>query len=417
MLFKPEVSPCALLGAKVGRPGAGGALGRGCVSALSAVATNQYPGGKERLELGKLALELKRKGLGGDKPELQLDYSNLGSGYVYAREYAPALENLQKALSLATQRWGPDHPTTSYPLSNLGALELVERGPSAQAEQYLLDALRIRENKLGKTNLRTLKTLGLLCELYLARGEHARARESLQQTLEEMLKTRPGTDLEHYFELLLAQALRAQNRFPDALALERRACALGETLMAPEDPERWKCHAELGQTLLQLGKSAEAWAEYQRMLSALENPRREPFDHPYGQKLLGDWYLVSGRPADALPYYEAALKPYEARLGPAHLDVGKVLLSIGKARVALKQYTLAQASLERVVIILPKANLAPELQAEARYALARALSGAGGDAARSRTLATQAVEDFQRSEAHDRARRVEEIRRWLGRQR
>ena len=119
--------------------------------------------------------------------------------------------------------------------------------------------------------------------------------------------------------------------------------------------------------------------------------------------------------AEALAAFERALAINERRFGKDYADSLDALLGQGESLVGLGRFKEALAPIERALKITTSGEPSPWGLAEARFALAEALWGSGGDRARAYRLAVDARAGMA-AESNSLARRqVAEIDAWLAR--
>ena len=105
---------------------------------------------------------------------------------------------------------------------------------------------------------------------------------------------------------------------------------------------------------------------------------------------------------------------FERETDPDGLYVTYPLSTLGLAHVALGRFEDAVPPLERAARIRDAKESVPAKRAEAHFALARALAGAGRDPERARTLALAARDEYRASPPTPAtARELSEIDRWL----
>ena len=105
---------------------------------------------------------------------------------------------------------------------------------------------------------------------------------------------------------------------------------------------------------------------------------------------------------------------FERESDPDGLFVTYPLITLGLAYVALGRFEEAMPPLERAARIRDAKESAPAKRAEAHFALARALAGAGRDPDRARALASAARDEYRASPATPATERhLTEIDRWL----
>ncbi|MEJ5377094.1 MAG: tetratricopeptide repeat-containing protein, partial [bacterium] len=99
-----------------------------------------------------------------------------------AGKYDRALVLAQKALEVAKQNAGPNHPDVATSLNNL-ALLYKTQGDYAKAEPLLKRSLAIYEKALGPNNPSVATSLNNLAELYKTQGDYAKAEPLLKRSL------------------------------------------------------------------------------------------------------------------------------------------------------------------------------------------------------------------------------------------
>src|SRR5262249_28203749 len=154
----------------------------------------------------------------------------LAGGYFRRQAaYSAAEPLLRRALAIAEQALGPEHPDTPPGLRAL-AIVLHDQGDLAAARSLYERALAIREKALGP--------------------EHPATAESLNN---------------------LARVLRDQGDLAAARSLFERALAIREKALGPEHPETNRIRSRLARVVLSAsGNAREALSSGERALSAHE---------------------------------------------------------------------------------------------------------------------------------------------------
>jgi len=249
---------------------------------------------------------------------------------------------------------------------------------------------------------------------------HAQSRfevaEIWSQHAETALARMGGRDLVRGWLLNNRGAMRAaQGRLHEAVADALQAIEAKEKALGPQDPDVSLSLSNVAIYLVELGKielSADYAERAVRMMEATLG-----LDHPKAAIPLTNYaeLLVRlGRYEDARPPAERALAVFERETDPDGTYVTYPLSTIGLACIALGRFDEAVPPLERAARIREAKESAPATRAEAYFALARALAGAGRDPARARSLALRAREEYLASPptpatAHE----LTEVDRWL----
>ena len=96
--------------------------------------------------------------------------------------YDRAVVAAKKALDVAENTFGPDHPNVATSLNNL-ALLYNTQGHYAQAEPLFKRALAIREKALGPDHPDVATSLNNLALLYRSQGHYAQAEPLFKRAL------------------------------------------------------------------------------------------------------------------------------------------------------------------------------------------------------------------------------------------
>ena len=100
---------------------------------------------------------------------------------VHRGAYAEGVLAAERALALARQIWGPDHPGTLAVMNNLTSLYMGQ-GRYGEAEPLLREALRLRRG--ARAGIPTPGRLNNLAGLYTRQGRHGEAEPLLREALQ-----------------------------------------------------------------------------------------------------------------------------------------------------------------------------------------------------------------------------------------
>ena len=323
--------------------------------------------------------------------------------------YAEALVWGQTALPLA-ERHGDDVEVAAS-LAMVGTV-LEGQGEYEQAERHDLRVLELRERALGGDHpyvAMALNNLGVICfrqgKLDEAERHHRRALEIQEAAL--------GADHPHIAmsAISLGNVFFAREELDEAERHYQHAAGIMEKALGAEHPDLGRTIGNLGAIYETQHELEAAEVHYQRSQQILE--RALGAEHPdlaIGWANLGGVLFRQGKLEAAKVHYQRALRIREKALGAEHPSLAYALL--GLARVALGQQDSegARAYAERALRICEAGKVAPELSANARYELARALWANPSQRSRARTLAEQARATFAEA---GRDRDVAEADAWL----
>ena len=113
---------------------------------------------------------------GGDQASLSRALSGLATVYKDFGDAPRARDLLERALKIAEEAWGPDHPTVGTSLSNL-ALVYKDLGDAPRARDLLERALRVDSEARGPTHPHVAIDLDLLANVLCELGEAEKATE------------------------------------------------------------------------------------------------------------------------------------------------------------------------------------------------------------------------------------------------
>jgi tetratricopeptide (TPR) repeat protein len=161
-----------------------------------------------------------------------------------------------------------------------------------------------------------------------------------------------GSELEAALLGSQAEVLAVAGRHDEAIAAQRRALALLEEQLGPEDIRVAAAHYGLARALIGKGEPAEAEAPAKRAL-AIEEAKLGP-QHPRVAStlnLVGASYQVQHRYEEALVWFERSLAIKQQRLGPDHPKLASTLSNVGAIYFELEKFELALPPLDRAAAI------------------------------------------------------------------
>ena len=327
------------------------------------------------LESLAASLQVKQQALGEDHSEVAYTLANIGTAKMYTNRFEEAVTDFEQALAVTQRSLGPSHPTAIAMEYNLGWI-LRFNGKPAQATARLRHVVELHASNGTSAGLEQCHfDLGFTA---LALNDPATAEQHF--TTAATLAASHGDDKltaaylqEAQGDLRAARGDLAGARQEYAGALATRVEVLGaESLGVAYTRQRF------GAMLLRAGQSAEAIALLRAAL-AIREKTLAPNSPVIAEtlELIGRAELAQGKLTDARTSLERALQIREAALPLTSLDVARSLRYVGEAQLASGEASEAADMLGRAVNNLAAGGAeAPELSAT-RFALARALAGAG----------------------------------------
>jgi CHAT domain-containing protein/Tfp pilus assembly protein PilF len=265
-----------------------------------------------------------------------------------AGRYDEALALALRAMALDEKERGPDHPELAS--SALLVAEIyMDRGDNARAEQPLDRALSIRERALGAEHPDVAVALNDLALLCLNKGEGWRAEPFYQRALG--IRER-ALGAEHPDVALslnnLAVLYDKRGELWKAEPLYQRALAIREKALGPEHPHVALSLSNLAGLYDKMDNSAKAERLYLRAIAIREKTMRP--DHPHIASLLNSLAVVyddRGEYGLAEPLYRRALAIREKALPLHHLDRTLSYENLALLLVKKKDYEGAAALYRR----------------------------------------------------------------------
>jgi tetratricopeptide (TPR) repeat protein len=169
-----------------------------------------------------------------------------------------ALEDHERAAGLLSAQLGAEHPLTLNALANMAAAQSSLGRP----EQALktLESVSAAITRLRGPDHPTLgNALWSMAHAQNQLGRYAEAHRTVARAL-EIARTRLGPDHPRVAVCLDMQAtvFQSEGRYGEALAAYRESLDIKRKALAPGDPRLFYSHDGIGQSLLHLGRPAEA---------------------------------------------------------------------------------------------------------------------------------------------------------------
>ncbi len=122
------------------------------------------------------ALDIKKKTLGNEHPDVADTYNNISMLYIEKCEYDNALEYLFKALEIIEKVLGKEHQNTAIYYDEISTV-YSKMGDFDKALEYLLMALKIKENALGNEHPDVAETYNDISLLFFEHGNYDKTLE------------------------------------------------------------------------------------------------------------------------------------------------------------------------------------------------------------------------------------------------
>jgi tetratricopeptide (TPR) repeat protein len=267
----------------------------------------------------KQRLEVTRRRLGEEHPDIAESLNNLAYLYKYQGRYAEAELLYLQALELYKRLLGENHPDVAISLNNLAEL-YRSQGRYEEAEPFFLQALELRKQLLGENHPHVAQSLNNLAVLYKSQGKYEEAEVLNLQAL-ELYKRLLGDNHSLVATSLnnLAELYRSQGKYEEAEPLFLQALELSQRLLGDNHPDTAQSLNNLAFLYYLQGRYEEAEPLF---LQSLEL-RQQLLGNNHSDILqslnnLAKLYDSQRRYEEAEPLYLQALAIAEQALGENH---------------------------------------------------------------------------------------------------
>jgi eukaryotic-like serine/threonine-protein kinase len=285
----------------------------------------------------------------------------VGKTYEDIAQYAESQKQLERALDLERQVWGPEDPKTLNTLNHLGRT-LWHQGKYQQAQALFGPALEIERRVLGPQHPDTLYCMNNLANVYRAQNENAQAEPLYRQTLEIRRRVLGPKHPDTLISINnLANVYWSQGNFTQAESLYSEAMETQRRVLGPEHPD----------TLLSMGNLASTYAE----------------EHKYAQ---------------AEPLFTQTLEISRRVLGPEHTNTLGFLSDFATMYQRQGHYAQAETYAAQVVAGLQRAGSSEDpADIQAAVANLALVYVSEGKFAESERLARQTLEFEEKNQPDD----------------
>jgi tetratricopeptide (TPR) repeat protein len=267
----------------------------------------------------KQCLEVTRRRLGEEHPDVATSLNNLAALYNSQGRYKEAEPLHLKALDLRKRLLGDNDPLVATSLNNLAAL-YRSQGRYKEAEALFLQALDLRKRLLGDNDPLVATSLNNLAGLYKSQGRYTEAEPLYLEAL-DLRKRLLGDNDPLVAQSLnnLASLYESQGRYTEAEPLYLEALDLYKRLFRDNHPLVATSLNNLAQLYKYQGRYKEAEPLYLEALDLYKRLLRD--NHPDLATSLNNLaylYKSQGRYKEAEPLFLQALAIAEQALGENH---------------------------------------------------------------------------------------------------
>lgn len=281
--------------------------------------------------------------------------NNLGNLYRYMGQYPKAEPCFLSSLEINKKAMGEDHPEVANSMNNLGNL-YSDMGNYSKAEPYYLKSLEIRKKALGENHPQVASSINNLGVLYDDMGDYFKAETYYLRVVDIMNRTLGQDHIEVAPSLnnlgnlyhLLGSYSKAETYKLKAYEIERKA--LGE-----DHPEVATSINNIGTLYSAMGNKPKAETYYLKALEIRKKALGE--NHPdVAQSMgnLGALYLSRRNYFKAESCYHKALEIEKKALGTEHPIVARSFGNLGYTYLCMGNYTKSESCLLKALEIREK---------------------------------------------------------------
>ena len=272
------------------------------------------------------SLEMRRKLLGNEHPDVATSLNNLAGLYDSQGKYEEAEPYYQQSLAMMRKLLGNEHPHVATSLNNLAGL-YKSQGKYEEAEPYYQQSLEMWRKLLGNEHPDVASSLNNLAGLYDSQGKYEEAEPYYQQSL-EMRRKLLGNEHPDVAQSLnnLAGLYKSQGKYEEAEPYYQQSLEMWRKLLGNEHPDVATSLNNLAGLYYSQGKYEEAEPYYQQSLEMLRKLLGN--EHPHVASSLNNLarlYKSQGKYEEAEPYYQQSLEMRRKLLGNEHPDVATSL--------------------------------------------------------------------------------------------
>ena len=310
---------------------------------------------EEAAKYHKKSLEILRKSLPPDHPDLATAYNNIGMVYASMGEYLKALEYCEKSLEICKKRLPPDHPDLATSYNNIGMV-YANMGEYSKALEYYEKSLEICKKRLPPDHPYLASSYNNIGSVYNSIGEYSKALEYCEKSLEIWRKSLPPDHpLLATSSNNIGMVYDSMGKYAKALEYYEKSLEIMKKSLPPDHPDLATAYNNIGMMYANMGEYSKA-LEYN--YKSLEIRKKGlPSDHPYlatSYNNIGSMYANMGEYSKALEYCEKSLEIWRKSLPHDHPSLASSYNNIGSVYNSIGEYSKALEYCEKSLRIIEK---------------------------------------------------------------
>ncbi|CAF1157553.1 unnamed protein product [Rotaria sp. Silwood1] len=301
------------------------------------------------------ALDIRKKTLPPNHLDLATSYNTIGLVYSNRGEYSKALSFYEQALDIRQKILPPTHPDIATSYNNIGLI-YSNMGEYTKALSFYEQALHIRQNILPPNHpdlATSYNTVGLV---HSNMGDYAKALSFYEQALDICQKMLPPNhpDFAQSYNNI-GWVYSNMSEYSKALSCYERALDIRQKILPPNHPDLATSYSNIGKVYSEMGKYSKALASHQRALDIYQKtlpPEHPNFAQSYNNMAMA--YQNMGEYVKALPFLEQAINICQKSLPPNHPNFAQSYKNMGMVYQNMGNYKKALSFFERALDINEK---------------------------------------------------------------
>jgi len=281
------------------------------------------------LEYYEKSLEIRKKTLPANHPDLATSYNNIGLVYRSMGEYSKALEYYEKSLEIRKKTLPANHPDLATSYNNIG-LVYRSMGEYSKALEYYEKALEIRKKTLPANHPSLATSYNNIGLVYDSMGEYSKALEYYEKSLEIKKETLPANhpSLATSYNNI-GSVYDSMGEYSKALEYYEKSLQIRKKILPANHPDLAQSYNNIGLVYKSMGEYSKALEYYEKSLEIKK--KSLPANHPLlatSYNNIGWVYRNKTDYKKALDYYERALDIWQRSLPSNHQNIQNVKESI-----------------------------------------------------------------------------------------
>jgi tetratricopeptide (TPR) repeat protein len=308
------------------------------------------------IEYYEKALEIGRKILPANHPDLGTSYNNIGLMYHNMRKYSEALEFYKKALEIRQKTLPGNHPWLAISCNNIG-LVYDNMGKYSEALEFYEKALEIRQKTLPSNHPDLAPFYSNIGGVYKNMEQYSKALEFYEKALEIRQKTLPGnhSDLAPFYSNI-GGVYDNMGEYSKALEFYEKALEICQKILPANHPDLALFYSNIGGVHNNMKEYSKALEFYEKALEICQ--KILPGNHPdlsTSYNNIGLMYDNMGKYSEALEFYKKVLEIRQKTLPRNNLGLAVSYNNIGLVYDKMEEYSEALMFHKKALEIRQKA--------------------------------------------------------------